>query len=175
MKQTPTISLRQLLAEDINVLASTFCFPWSSIEATTEKWKRYYEEQQKDVRIVCILEKQCQLIGYGTLLRFSEYPYFKTNNIPEINDVWIASQERKKGLGTLLITYLEKLAKEEGFEQVGIGVGLYADYGQAQRLYFKLGYAPDGTGITYNYLPIIPGEKYPIDDDLILWLTKSLT
>ncbi|HCE6154635.1 TPA: N-acetyltransferase, partial [Legionella pneumophila] len=61
---------------------------------------------------------------------------------------------------------------------VGIGVGLYGGhdggYGQAQRLYVNRGYIPDGLGVTYGYKPTVPGQTYPLDDDLILWFTKKL-
>lgn len=57
---------------------------------------------------------------------------------------------------------------------VGIGAGLYADYGTAQKLYVKLGYVPDGNGITYKCKKTVPGTLYPLDDDLILWLRKPL-
>ena len=63
-------------------------------------------------------------------------------------------------------------------EVVGIGVGLYAGedggYGAAQRLYIKRGYIPDGQGVTYNYEPTMPGNSYPLDDDLVLWFLKRL-
>ena len=51
-------------------------------------------------------------------------------------------------------------------------MGLYKDYGPAQKLYSKLGYSPDGNGITYKGQPAIAGQSYVLDDDLILWLTK---
>lgn len=57
---------------------------------------------------------------------------------------------------------------------IGIGVGLYADYGAAQRLYPKLGYRPDGRGITYREHPVAPGSSVPVDDDLVLWMTRRL-
>lgn len=57
---------------------------------------------------------------------------------------------------------------------VDIGVGLYPDYGSAQRLYIKRGYMPDGHGATYNYEYVTPGKEYPVDDDLALWFTKKL-
>lgn len=57
---------------------------------------------------------------------------------------------------------------------IGIGVGLYADYGDAQQLYIKRGYMPDGLGITYNYQPIDPGSMIRLDDALVLWFTKEL-
>ena len=114
------------------------------------------------------------MVGYASLLYYSVYPYFKNTHIPEIHDVWIADTERKKGLGTQLVTSLETLAKEEGFTRVGIGVGLYADYGPAQKLYYTLGYVPDGNGVTYKCQSVIPGNPYPVDDDLVLWLIKPL-
>src|SRR5580700_10370596 len=63
---------------------------------------------------------------------------------------------------------------QESYDQIEIGVGLYRDYGPAQKLYFQLGYAPDGNGITYRGQPTIPGQTYTLDDDLILWLVKIL-
>jgi hypothetical protein len=38
----------------------------------------------------------------------------------------------------------------EHSESVGIGVGLYLDYGVAQTMYVKRGYIPDGKGICKN-------------------------
>ena len=58
---------------------------------------------------------------------------------------------------------------------VGLGVGLYNDYGSAQKLYIKKGYIPDGYGVTYNYQAVIPGDSAPIDDDLVLWFTKDIS
>lgn len=101
-------------------------------------------------------------------------PFFAQKSIPEINAIWIDADHRKKGLGTALIKWLEKLASQEGYQRIGIGVGLYKDYGPAQKLYFELGYSPEGNGITYKGESTIPGQSYPLDDDLILWLAKEL-
>jgi hypothetical protein len=57
---------------------------------------------------------------------------------------------------------------------VGIGVGLYADYGSAQRMYFRRGYLPDGRGLMYDWKPVPPGELVRLDDDATLMFTKSL-
>lgn len=77
-------------------------------------------------------------------------------------------------LASMLIKWIEKLAVKEGYKQIGIGVGLYRDYGPAQQLYFQLGYVPEGSGITYKGQLTVAGQSYPLDDDLILWLTKPL-
>lgn len=166
-------NIRPLQPQDLEVLGDLY-FPWSTREETVAKWTGYLDEQRKGARIACIVEQQGKIVGYGNLLPSSEYPHFKQNGIPEINDVWVYEESRKKGIATALIAHLEQLAKQEGYAAIGIGVGLYRDYGAAQRLYFRLGYQPDGEGITYKHAAVIPGEKYPIDDDLILWLTKHL-
>lgn len=168
------IFLRQLKEEDIEVVANTFCFPWSTLPKTTSLWKSYFEEQQKGVRTVVLMEWKGEPVGYGNLFREPHYSHFREERIPEINNVWVAKECREKGFGRMLLLHLEELARKEGYKKIGLGVGLYRDYGAAQKLYFQLGYKPDGRGVTYKCESVIPGEKYPIDDDLILWLTKSL-
>lgn len=171
---TRQFHIRPLCRKDIEILGDLY-FPWSTKEETIAKWTRYLEEQQQGIRKALIVLHEDEIVGYGHLLFCSEYPEFKNNNIPEIQDLWIFEDNRKKGIGSGLIRHLEKLAAEQGYKQVGIGVGLYRDYGSAQKLYSRLGFAPDGHGITYKHAPVVAGEKYPVDDDLILWLTKHLS
>ena len=86
-------------------------------------------------------------------------------------DLNILPSFRKMGIGFLLFAIRS--------DTIGIGVGPYAGedggYGSAQRLYIKRGYIPDGKGVTYNYESTIPGNSYPLDDDLVLWFTKRLS
>lgn len=172
--QKNDFSIRVMTESDIDSLSHTFCFPWTTFQKTLEKWQQYYVEQQAHGRTVCLLEASNQLIGYGSLLRVSQYPYFRDNKIPEINDIWIKEELRNRGFGKALITHLENMARDEDYEQIGIGVGLYRDYGPAQKLYVEMGYAPDGKGITYKYVYVTPGKPYPVDDDLITWMQKAL-
>jgi chloramphenicol 3-O phosphotransferase len=168
------ILIRPMHAHDIAKIVSRYSFPWSTPEKTKSLWDTYYREQQEKIRTVAVLEKDHEILGYGSLLRKPECPFFTQKNIPEINAIWIDENHRNQGLGTALVKWIEDHARQEGHHQIGIGVGLYKDYGPAQRLYFQLGYIPDGNGITYKGQPTIPGQSYPLDDDLILWLTKSL-
>ena len=57
---------------------------------------------------------------------------------------------------------------------MGIGVGLYTSYGAAQRLYCKMGYVPDGNGVTYDRKLLAAGEFRPLDDQLCLMMIKDL-
>jgi GNAT superfamily N-acetyltransferase len=79
---------------------------------------------------------------------------------------------RGKGIEANL---LEK-AEQEAFKRseiVGIGVGLYRDYGPAQCLNISRGYKPDGRGVTYHDEPVEPGTNVRLDYDLVLWFIKS--
>lgn len=174
MKALNKLILRTFRKKDLIGIIKTFTFPWTSLQATQEKWERYYAEQQTSIRAVYIAKIDDEFVGYGSLLNDSEYLEFKNLGIPEINDVWISEGYRGNGFGKKLIRHLEAIALQGNHKQVGIGVGLYKDYGAAQKLYVQMGYMPDGKGVTYKCRPVIPGDSYPIDDDLIIWLKKDL-
>lgn len=166
----------QLLQEaDIPKIVETFNFPWTTLEATEEKWKRYYKEQTKNARTVCLAKLEDNFVGYGSLVLNSLYPNFKKEGISEIHNVWVSSVYRGSGFGRKIIQQLEEIARTNNCKQIGIGVGLYKDYGAAQKLYVQMGYVPDGLGVTYNYKPVSPGQSCPIDDDLVIWLKKDLS
>ncbi len=133
---------------------------------------QYYQEQMQQVRFVYVVFEQGVFIGYVTLKKYSLYLPFQTQHIPEISDLNVLPYHRKKGVGTLLLEVAEAKAREFA-HAVGIGFGMSHDYGQAQRLYIKRHYLPDGHGLTYQYQNVIPGHPYPVDDDLVLWLTKT--
>lgn len=168
------IHIRPLHKTDIPKIISRYSFPWSTPEKTKSLWETYYQEQENKIRSVAVIEKNGEILGYGSLLLNPECPYFFSQNIPEINAIWIDENYRRQGLGKALIKRLENLAKAKGYHQIGIGVGLYRDYGPAQQLYFQLGYIPDGNGITYKGQSTLAGQTYPLDDELILWLKKEL-
>jgi len=111
--------------------------------------------------------------GYVTIKWQSSYDFFKKRDIPEIKDLNVLLFFRNQGIGSELMDIAEETVRTRG-NCVGIGVGLYDDYGMAQKLYINRGYIPDGQGITYNYQPVKPGNFVCLDDDLVLWLTKNL-
>ena len=168
------ITIRKLQEKEIDELVRVFTPPWSTPEATRKQWVQYFLEQEKGARVACVLERGKEFLGYGSLLLDPENLKFKENKIPEINSLWIGEKWRHQGLARKLIAYLEDLARKLGYKTVGIAVGLYADYGPAQKLYANLGYMPDGNGATYKGSLVIPGESYPMDDDLLYWSIKAL-
>ena len=170
------ISIDRLMADDIPIIVSAFNqIGWNKPPSLFEG---YLKEKEAGKRLVWVAHVQDEFAGYVTLKWQSQYPFFKEQNIPEIMDLNVLPSFRKKGIGSLLLDTAEKVALTKS-QIIGIGVGLYAGedggYGPAQRLYVKRGYIPDGKGVTYNYEPTVPGNSYPLDDDLVLWFTKRLS
>jgi ribosomal protein S18 acetylase RimI-like enzyme len=121
-----------------------------------------------------ILSKDGKECGYCYLNQKPKYAPYKRLDIWEIQDLHVYSEYRQKGYATMLIKECENIARTEGCSEVGISVGLTADYGAAQRLYCKLGYLPDGQGITYDRKSLIHGDMIRLDDDLCLMMIKAL-
>ncbi len=115
-----------------------------------------------------------ELCAYGVLNWQPKYGLFKKLEIPEIQDLNVHPAHRRRGIAQGFISRCEDMARERGFKEMGIGVGLYSRFGPAQRLYVKMGYQPDGQGINYDRMPVVPGEFRPIDDQLCLMMVKSL-
>ncbi|MEE8413744.1 MAG: hypothetical protein V3R96_04255, partial [Dehalococcoidales bacterium] len=76
------------------------------------------------------------------------------------------------GIASSLVDEAEKRIFERS-RIAGIGVGMYADYGPAQRMYILRGYVPDRLGLFYKNQPVIPGREVLVDDDLVLYFTKE--
>lgn len=167
--------IKSLELYDIPVLVDAF--QKANWQKPASLFELYYQEQQLFKRVAWVAYVQDQIAGYVTLKWISHYEPFAHKGIPEIMDLNILPAFRKLGIGRALITAAEEKASSQ-HEYIGIGVGLYGGldggYGQAQRLYVNRGYIPDGLGVTYNYKPAVPGQSYPLDDDLILWFTKRL-
>ena len=158
--------------EDIDLIVTQFAaHNWPKPKST---FTDYLQEQGHQERLIWVAFYDTHFAGYITLKWHSLYPAFNQQKIPEIMDLNVLPPYRNKGIATALLD----CAEAEGFKKhpvLGIGVGLYADYGQAQRLYVQRGYIPDGLGITYAYKTVAPGAMVCLDDDLVLWFTKRFS
>ena len=139
-----------------------------------QKDNGYFETLFAKDCALLIASKDKSNVGFGVLNFEPKYSLYKTLEIPEIQDLNVIPNARQQGIATMLVEAFESLASDQGAEQVGISVGLTKDYGPAQRLYCKLGYMPDGYGITHDREGVMVGQSYPVDDDLCLMMVKNL-
>jgi len=139
-----------------------------------EYYTRCMEENRSGERVTLLALVEGRLAGCAHLKYQSEYPPFAERGIPEINDLNVFPAYRRQGIADRLLAEFETIAARSGPE-IGIGVGLFASYGAAQRLYCRRGYLPDGLGVSYEGRLVEPGEMVRVDDDLNLFFTKRLS
>lgn len=136
-------------------------------------FRRYLAEQRQGRRVAFVAEWCGELAGYVTLLWTSDYHPFAERRIPEVSDLNVLPAYRRQGIGNALLDRAESAASARS-KVVGIGVGLYSDYGDAQRIYVRPGYLPDGRGVMYRNQPVEPGAVIHLDDEATLMFTRLL-
>lgn len=138
-------------------------------------YEAYFKEQSDGIRSIILAKVNEKFCGYVTIKWKSDYDSFAQQNIPEISDLNVLPDYRNHGIGTALINACEMMAKERGYTDIGLGVGMTADYGNAQRLYVRLGYIPDKKGLHYKFNSLKYGNQVTVDDDLVLFFTKIIS
>jgi GNAT superfamily N-acetyltransferase len=171
-KMPPQIQVQLLQSSDLPAL-------YTLIETGKHTTEAHYfetslQEQIDKKRVVYLAFCDDQLAGYVHLNFFPAYAPFLRLHIPEIQDLFVHPDFRRQGIGERLIQICETLCVERNISEIGIGVGMLSSFGAAQRLYTRLGYSPDGAGIVFDRIPVVPGDIKPIDDRLCLMLIKEL-
>jgi GNAT superfamily N-acetyltransferase len=165
------INIRFLQAGDIPEIAAAFAaLGWNK---PASQYECYLAEQTAGERTVLVAFADEVFAGYVTICWQSHHPPFYAENIPEIVDFNVLPHLRRQGYGGSLMDEAERLVAERS-PIVGIGVGMYADYGAAQRMYVRRGYIPDGRGLFASGYPAQYGEQVIVDDDLVLYFYKLL-
>ena len=131
-------------------------------------------EQAEGRRELFIIAQGGVDAGYAMLNWGPQYALYKRLEIPEIQDLNIIPDMRRRGLAAALIAHCEGRGRERGCAQMGICVGLHSGFGAAQRLYIRLGYMPDGFGVTYDRETIRAGDFRPVDDNLCLMMVRDI-
>lgn len=134
----------------------------------------YFEECFERGSTILIASWNDEDTGFCILNWSPRYSLYKKLDIPEIQDLNVVPKARRNGIATALIEYCEALTKKSRKDSIGISVGLTKDYGAAQILYIRMGYVPDGYGVTYDREGVEPYRSYPLDDNLSLMMIKPL-
>jgi GNAT superfamily N-acetyltransferase len=165
------LAIRPLIPSDVQPIADAFArLGWNK---PASQYERYLEEARTAVRTTLVATWSERFAGYLTIKWQSDYPPFRDADIPELQDFNVLPEFRRRGIGARLMDESEALVSARS-ATVGLGVALDPDYGSAQRLYVKRGYIPDGRGAMWNGSRVKWGDTVRVDDDLVLYLTKSL-
>ncbi|MGB4863583.1 MAG: GNAT family N-acetyltransferase [Tepidiformaceae bacterium] len=156
--------IRRMTPDDAEAMSSAFAV----MNKTLAQYERYAGEDVAGVRSVLVAVLEGTIAGYVTVVWEPNYSAF-----PEIQDLNVVPHLRRKGIATALVDAAEELVGRRS-DVVGIGVGMSADYGPAQRMWVLRGYVPDGKGLTWHDRILEPGEHATVDDDLVLFFSKRL-
>lgn len=165
------LKIRTLEENDIAVIAAAFAeLGWNK---PASQYSRYFMEQCLNMCNMYVALVEEEFAGYLLIYWTSGYKPFRDGNTPEIVDFNVLPKFRRRGIGSRLMDKAEsEITKVSSV--AGIGVGMTADYGAAQRLYVLRGYIPDGLGLHWRDHGVQFGEAVRVDDDLALYLTKDL-
>ena len=174
-----TPQIRLLQKSDCPIITAAFtAIGWDKPQS---QYERYVAQQTSGDRKVYVAEVDGEFAGYGCVVWVSGYEHFRDAGIPEIVDLNVLPQFRRNGIASMIMdtaeaAIAERAAKLRPGEPViaGIGVGLYPDYGPAQRMYVRRGYVPDARGVAYDGTVLDPMAETVNDDSLNLHLTKRL-
>src|SRR5262245_66350664 len=100
MNRESQIDIRFLQAQDIELIVAAFrAIGWNKPAA---KYQQYLFEQENDQRLVLIAFSDKMFVGYLTVVWNPNYPPFRENNIPEIQDRNELSRARSGRVGARL-------------------------------------------------------------------------
>ena len=166
------ILIRNLQQKDIQIITDEeIAQGW---HATTEKYEMRFRHQAEGKAIALVAEYKGNVAGYINVYPDSQWGAFAHKGYPEIMDFGVLEKYRRNGIGSRLMDIAEQVASAYS-DVVYLGVGLHSGYGSAQRMYVKRGYLPDGTGVWYQDKVCEPYGDCCNDDDLVLYLSKTLT
>lgn len=163
--------IRALKTQDAEPMAAAFAaIGWNK---PVSQYKHYLADQQERRRDVLVAFADGAFAGYVTILWESLYPPFRADHVPEISDLNVLPEFRRRGIATQLLDEAERKVAEHS-DVAGIGVGMTPDYGPAQRLYVLRGYVPDGRGLASHDRTVRYGDHVEVDDDLVVRLIKNV-
>jgi len=127
-----------------SVETDSFSIPWS--KSDIEK-----DATQNKMSIYLVALEDNQVIGYAAM--------WHVVNEGHITNIAVSPNHRQKGIGTLLVNALINIAKEK--EMIGLTLEVNINNTNAQKLYTKLGFKPEGIRKEYY--------KDTKEDAVIMW------
>jgi len=137
--------------------------------------QRYYLQQ--DGEGYCLIAwYDGQPVGHGVIV-WSGAPdepmASQLRNCPDIEDLFVLPEYRSHGIGSQLLSNLERLARQAGYSRVGLGVA--TDNVRAWELYKRRGYFDSGFGEYSHFIFYIDDQgKIHSRTETCVYLIKEL-
>ena len=165
------IVIRNMQESDVQVIVNEENAQGWHVSA--EKYETRLKHQKEGKSISLVAKYKGNLAGYINIYPNSERGAFANRGYAEIIDFGVLIKYRNHGIGSKLMDIAEQIASQHS-PVVYLGVGMHNGYGNAQRLYIKRGYIPDGSGVWYGESVCEQYAECCNDDDLVLYLSKQL-
>ena len=140
------------------------------------EWQRlagYMSDIQDGARSVWTIQQDDRISGMVTVRWQSDYKGFR--GMPEIIDLYIWQDERRRGLATQLMQHVEQDLRARDFAHVGLSVGLLPEDAPAWHFYFQRGYQFDGTGAWWQGQNVTSLSVIDLSaDPVLLMMVKNL-
>ena len=143
------------------------------VNASPSKYEMRLRHRAEGKCIALAADYKGQVAGYINVYPDSKWGAFGNLGLPEIIDFGVLQKFQRNGIGSKLMDVAEQISATYA-DTVYLGVGLHSGYGNAQRMYVKRGYIPDGSGVWYGPHVCTPYKTCCNDDSLTLYLSKKL-
>ena len=126
------------------------------------------DQQTEDGSTYLIAWEDDQPLGHAHIA------WTKTHlNLPEIQDMYVLPDHRRRGIATQLADASEAEARERGWTSISLSVSQERN-AEARLLYAKLGYVDAGVDpVQVSGVIMLRGRPFEVDD-MLVYLTKAL-
>jgi len=162
-------------------LAEAAADAWVNANTTTRgdselrRLSAMWNESREGKRVILAAWNADAFVGHVTMKWQSEYDGFRRRHLPEIVDLWVQPECRRRGVARRLMDAVEARARLGRAKGLGLCVGVDEDAKPAQALYARLGFRPDGSGLWRDGAPVdMKKDGVSIDTDVVWMWVKTL-
>jgi predicted N-acetyltransferase YhbS len=138
------ITVRAMQQGDVEALARAF----AAQGRPEPQFVQYWLQKERDEREILIAEREGGVVGYVTIVWAPVYAPFREGQTPEIADLTVSTGAPQEAVGPALMRAAEREIAGRGYAMAGVGLRQPPEAAWEEALYRRLGYEPDGRGVT---------------------------